>query len=149
MTQTFKMDNTEEANPLIRADWLDKAVGLLALAKQHTIILSVNGDKLRMSRAHSVDPLVIEILARNKADIIEVMGMPDAIKRWLSNHQEQLANRYDALTDGMDRWDWVEKIYHDLFPVDRECVCSRGHCIDTAIVTCNVCVKKNQIKKGA
>ena len=149
MTQTFKMDNTEEANPLIRADWLDKAVGLLALAKQHNIILSVNGDKLRMSRAHSVDPLVIEILARNKADIIEVMGMPDAIKRWLSNHQEQLANRYDALTDGMDRWDWVEKIYHDLFPVDRECVCSRGHCIDTAIVTCNVCVKKNQIKKGA
>ena len=148
MTQTFKMDNTEEANPLIRADWLDKAVGLLALAKQHTIILSVNGDKLRMSRAHSVDPLVIEILARNKADIIEVMGMPDAIKRWLSNHQEQLANRYDALTDGMDRWDWVEQIYHDLFPVDRECVCSRGHCIDSAIITCNACVKKNQTKKG-
>lgn len=148
MTQTFKMDNTEEANPLIRADWLDKAVGLLALAKQHNIILSVNGDKLRMSRAHSVDPLVIEILARNKADIIEVMGMPDAIKRWLSNHQEQLANRYDALTDGMDRWDWVEQIYHDLFPVDRECVCSRGHCIDSAIITCNACAKKNQTKKG-
>ena len=148
MTQKFKMDKTEQTNPLIRADWLDKAVGLLALAKQHKISLSVNGDKLRMTRANSVDPLVIDILASNKADIIEIMGMPDAIKLWLGDYQGKLADRYDALTDGIDRWEWVEEVYHELFPVDRECVCSRGHCIDTAIVTCNACVKKNQTKKG-
>jgi hypothetical protein len=143
------MENTEQASPLIRADWLDKAVGLLALAKQHNISLAVNGDKLKLTRANSVDPLVVEILISNKADIIDIMGRPDAIKSWLGDFQSTLSSKYDTFNDGMDRWDWVEKIYHDLFPVDRECVCSRGYCIDSAIITCDACAKKNQVAKGA
>ena len=159
MTQKFKLNWTdgdsedfflvrEDTSPPVRAEWVEKAVGLLALAKQHNISLTVNGDKLRLTRANSVDPLVIEILVSNKADIIEIMGMPDTIKLWLGKYQSTLAVKYDSLTDGMDRWEWVEGIYHDLFPVDRECVCDRGYCIDSAMITCNACVKKNKIKKG-
>ena len=129
-------------------DWLEKAVGLLVLAKQHNVSLAVNGDKLKLTRVNSVDPLVIDILAKNKADIIEIMRWPDAIKLWLGNCQATLANQYDALNDSMDRGNWVEQTYHDLFPVDRECVCSRGYCIDSAVITCNACAKKNQTKKG-
>ena len=130
-------------------DWLEKAVGLLVLAKQHNVSLAVNGDKLKLTRVNSVDPLVIEILAKNKADIIDIMRLPDAIKLWLGNWQATLANQYEALNDGMDRWNTAEAIYHDLFPDDRECVCARGHCIDSAIITCRACVKSNQSKKGA
>ena len=148
MSKPIKLNWTEDTSPLIGADWLDKAVGLLALAKQHNIRLAVNGDKIRMSRPSSVDPLIVEILASNKADLIDIMGMPEAIKLWLGGFQTKLADKYGALTDGIDRWEWGEGVYHDLFPDDSGCVCDRGHCIDTAIVTCNACVKKNQIKKG-
>lgn len=131
------------------ADWLEKAVGLLALARQHEVTLTVNGDKLRLTRAHSVDPRIVEMLAENKADIIDVMSKPDAIKLWLDGSQATLANQYEVLNDGRDRWDAIESIYHDLFPTDSECVCTRGYCIDAAIITCDACVLKNHKEKGS
>ena len=147
MTQRFNMDNTEQTSPLIGADEFDKAVGLLALAKRHEVALTVNGDKLRLTRATKVDPLVVDMLTRNKADLMDIMNKPDAIKLWLDDRQARLADIHSSLNEAMDRWDLVEGIYHDLFPVDRECVCSRGYCIDTAIITCNACVKNKE--KGA
>ena len=75
-------------------------------------------------------------------------GMKDAILPIVSNTPYGSAARIIKEHGGDFTREVGEGVYHDLFPDDSGCVCDRGHCIDTAIVTCDACVKKNQIKKG-
>lgn len=126
---------------------IDKAVNLLALARQHRLSLTAIGEKLQIKRESREDnmnlDIVVPLLATNKADIIEILQDPNAIKQWLGDTQKSLSVKYDALTDGMDRWGWVEEMYYKLFPDDQGCVCPDGHCIETALVTCDSCVRKD------
>ena len=127
---------------------IDKAVNLLALARQHRLSLTAIGEKLQIKRESREDninlDIVVPLLATHKADIIEILQDPNAIKQWLGDTQKSLSVKYDALTDGMDRWGQVEEMYCKLFPDDQGCVCPDGHCIETALVTCDSCVRKEQ-----
>ena len=127
---------------------IDKAVNLLALARQHRLSLTAIGDKLQIKRESREDninlDIVVPLLATHKADIIEILQDPNAIKQWLGDTQKSLSVKYDALTDGMDRWGQVEEMYCKLFPDDQGCVCLDGHCIETALVTCETCVRKER-----
>ena len=97
---------------------IDKAVNLLALARQHRLSLTAIGEKLQIKRESREDnmnlDIVVPLLATNKADIIEILQDPNAIKQWLGDTQKSLSVKYDALTDGMDRWGWVEEKYYKL-----------------------------------
>ena len=127
---------------------IDKAVNLLALARQHRLSLTAIGEKLQIKRESREDnmnlDIVVPLLATHKADIIEILQDPNAIKQWLGDTQKSLSVKYDALTDGMDRWVWAEEMYHKLFPSDQGCVCPDGYCIETALVTCETCVRKGR-----
>ena len=102
---------------------IDKAVNLLALARQHRLSLTAIGDKLQIKRESREDninlDIVVPLLATHKADIIEILQDPNAIKQWLGDTQKSLSVKYDALTDGMDRWGGAEEMYHKLFPSDQ------------------------------
>jgi hypothetical protein len=127
---------------------IDKAVNLLAFARQHKLSLTAMGDKLQIqkeSRDENANlDIIVSMLATNKADVIAILQDPDAIKQWLGNTQKTLSTNWDALSDGIDRWVWAEEMYHKLFPNDQGCVCPDGYCIETALVTCETCVRKEK-----
>ena len=132
-------------------DSIDKAANLLAFARRHNLSLTAIGDKLQIKKEsqdqnNNLD-IVVSTLAANKVDIIAILQDPDAIRQWLGDTQKSLSVNYDSLLDGMDRWRWVEEVYHNLFPDNQECVCSDGHCIETALVTCNSCIKPEKNKE--
>jgi hypothetical protein len=122
----------------------DRVMGMMGLAQQHHIALSVNGEKLRMEQTVEEDnpnlPVVFRTLARNKEEIIAVMADGDAIRRWLDEKQRQLMALHDEISEGTEQWLYLEAMHFVLHPDDGRCVCADGQCRDEALVRCDICV---------
>ena len=122
----------------------DQVMGLLGLAQQHHIALSVNGEKLRMEQTVEEDnpnlEIVFRTLARHKESIIAVISDGDAMRQWLDEKQRQLIALHDEISEGTEQWLHLEAMHFALHPDDRRCVCAEGQCREYALVRCYICV---------
>ena len=124
---------------------LDRAIGLLALARQHNLLLAIHNGTLQVKReTKEINPnfeLIIKTFSTHKEDLIAILQDPNAIRQWLDSSQEKLATKYNVLTDGMDAWQRVEDMYRQLYQ-DTSCVCEQGQCRVEALINCTACVGK-------
>ena len=123
----------------------DRVMGVMGLAQQHHIALSVNGDKLRMVQTLEEDnpnlDIVFRTLARHKEAIIAVMADSDAIRQWLDEKQRRLIALHDEISEGTEQWLHLEAMHFALHPDDGRCVCADGQCRDEALVRCDICAE--------
>lgn len=120
----------------------EKAVGLLAWAKQHDMFLTLNGDKILLQGGDPADPdkdIVRKALANHKQELIAILKQPKSIRSWLEHKQHQLGRKYDSLHDGMEQWLAAEEMYRLICPDDKGCICEVGECTEMTFINCRAC----------
>ena len=124
---------------------LEKGLECVELAHKNGLLIVPDGKGIGIKRDpeakdHNQDEvkLVVEILKRNRDDILAVTEDPKRLLEMLSKAQERMSEANRWLLTHIDLWDRLEKAYRVLFPDAEGCV--RGEkCLDDAVVRCKAC----------
>ena len=124
---------------------LEKGLECVELAQKNGLLIVPDGNELGIKRdpdaaSHDEDEvkLAVEILKRNRGDILTVTEDPERLRQPLSKAQERMVEANRWLLIHIDLWDRLEKAYRILFPDAEDCI--RGEtCLDDAVVRCKAC----------
>ena len=74
---------------------------------------------------------------------MNLIADPKSIKETLATVQKRMVNGQKYVTDNIDLWDRLEKMYRKIAPEDTECINGEG-CSEEVLVNCKACL--NEVK---